>query len=77
MAFNGTVEKIIPGEVSNFFWLGFAPADNEKDIALKIQEKYNLSHTGFVSDLVKVDDREILVVKTGENYYAQIIGEQK
>ncbi|MBO8457949.1 MAG: hypothetical protein IAA81_06945 [Spirochaetes bacterium] len=77
VAFNGTVEKIIPGEVSNFFWLGFVPADNEKDIALKIQEKYNLSHTGFVSDLVKVDDREILVVKTGENYYAQIIGEQK
>lgn len=75
VAFNGSVQSIIQGEVSNFFWLGTVPSDNEKDIALKTLEKYNLSHAGIVSDLVEVDDLEILVVKTGENYYAQIIGE--
>lgn len=75
VAFNGSVQRIIPGEVSNFFWLGTVPSGNEKDISLKTLEKYNLSHAGIVSDLVKVDDLEILVVKTGENYYAQIIGE--
>lgn len=76
LSYKGQSKPLIQSKTGNLYWIGKNNLSDseEEDFSKKLQELYNLSGSSFVTKIINLDSKKVLLIKSGNLYYAEIQG---